>query len=316
MEYSPPPRGLIVDMITPLKNGTLDGPGLERLIERVLPHAEALLLAGPRHGEGADMAPALRLELVKKTLEIVDRDGVPIFVWVTAHTEIQTRENIGAFQRYRENRRSPGGLFWVDTPLIYHSNRGLPEYYRALLAPENVPLLLHNDPDCINTTKTFKRHNIRTAVLKELAQIEGISGLIFSGSLERAHHYQRACRSRQGFRIYDGDEKRFLEYPSMGGVISVGANLSPGPWKKITHSSIGLQAHRENYPDRLQQIWETGECLKKMVSIYASSPTAAVKRVLSDMGIIETPEMIAPVEIGDETVESLKALMADLGEPI
>ncbi len=316
MAYNRPPRGLVVDMITPLKNGVLDGPGLERLIERVLPHADALMLAGPRHGEGAEMAPAMRLELVKKTLEILHGDDVSVFVWITGQTEIQTREIIGLCKRHSENRDARGGLFWVDTPLVYHSNRGLPEYYRALLATGNVPLFLHNDPDCIRTTKTFKRHNIRTAVLKELARIEGISGLIFSGTLERAHHYQRACRGREHFRIYDGEEKRFLDYPSMGGVISVGANLSPGSWKKIAHSSIGLHPQRENYPDRLQQIWETGAYLKKMVSIYAASPAAAVKGVLSDMGVIETPEMFSPVELSPEDIESLKTLMADFGETL
>ena len=146
----------------------------------------------------------------------------------------------------------------MDTPLNYHSNRGLPDYYRELQTLVNFPLVLHNDPEAVHTTRTFKRHNIRTAVLKELVQIEGIVGLIFSGSLERSHHYQRACRGRQHFRLYDGDEKRFLEHPSMGGVVSVGANLAPVAWEKITQSSIQLHAHRENYPDRLQQIWESG----------------------------------------------------------
>ena len=132
-------------------------------------------------------------------------------MWVTGNTETQTRNNILALQeRFGENRPE-GGLFWVDTPLAYHSNRGLPDYYRELQTILTVPLVLHNDPDCVHTTRTFKRHNIRTAVLKELIQIEGIAGLIFSGSLERAHHYQRACRKRKDFRIYDGDEKRFLE---------------------------------------------------------------------------------------------------------
>jgi len=151
-------------------------------------------------------------------------------------------------------------------PLSYHSNRGLPDYYRELQTIVTVPLVLHNDPGCVHITRTFKRHNIRTAVLKELVRIEGIAGLIFSGSLERAHHYQRACRGRKDFRIYDGDEKRFLEHPSMGGVVSVGANLAPGAWERITQSSIQLHAHRENYPDRLQQIWESGDYLEKHAS--------------------------------------------------
>ena len=314
MEYSSAPRGLIVDLITPLKNGAIDGTGLKKLLERVLPHAQALLLAGPRHGEGERMEMAMRDELLKKAMDAATGRPVSLFVWVTGNTETQTRNNILALQeRYGENRPE-GGLFWADTPLAYHSNRGLPDYYRELQTILTVPLVLHNDPDCVHTTRTFKRHNIRTAVLKELAQIEGISGLIFSGSLERAHHYQRACRKRKDFRIYDGDEKRFLEHPSMGGVVSVGANLAPGAWEKITQSSIQLHAHRENYPDRLQQIWESGDYLKNMVTLYGQTPAAMIKTILSDTGTIETPEMLMPVEIEHDSIKALKTLMHDFGD--
>ena len=314
MEYSSAPRGLIVDLITPLKNGAIDGTGLKKLLERVLPHAQALLLAGPRHGEGERMEMAMRNEFLKKAIDAAAGRPVPLFVWISGNTEAQTRQNILALQEGLGGNRPAGGLFCVDTPLVYHSNRGLPDYYRELQTILTVPLVLHNEPDCVHTPRTFKRRNIRTAVLKELVRIERIAGLIFSGSLERAHHYQRACRGRKDFRIYDGDEKRFLEHPSMGGVVSVGANLAPGAWERITQSSIQLHAHRENYPDRLQQIWESGDYLKNMVTLYGQSPAAMIKIILSDMGAIGTPEMLKPVEIEHDDINALKTLMHDFGD--
>jgi len=301
----------MVELITPLKKGGIDGPGLEKLLARVVPHAQGLLLAGPRHGEGEHMEMALRHELLKKTIDVLASRPLPLLMWVSGHTEAQTRENILSLQKHFGEDRPKGGLFWVDSPLTYHSNRGLPDYYRELLATISIPLVLHNDPEVVHTTRTFKRRNIRTAVLKDLVQNEGIAGLIFSGSLERAHHYQRACRSRQHFRLYDGDEKRFLEHPSMGGVVSVGANLAPGAWNIITQSSIQLHAHQENYPDRLQQIWESGDYLKNMVGLYGPSPAALIKEILSDMGIIRSPDMLQPVEIDHDAIEALKSLMRD-----
>ena len=139
------------------------------------------------------MKRELRHELLKRTIHALNDFPVSLFVWVSGNTETQTRENLLAL---KEDFGDPpkGGIFWVDTPLNYHSNRGLPDYYRELLSLVNLPLVLHNDPEAVHTNRTFKRRNIRTAVLKELVQIEGIVGLIFSGSLERAHHYQRACR--------------------------------------------------------------------------------------------------------------------------
>ena len=316
MGYSSAPRGLIVELITPLKNEAIDGAGLKKLLARVLPHAQALLLASPRHGEGEPMEMAMRDVLLKNAIDAAMGHPLSIFMWVSGKTEAQTRQNILALQESIGERHPDGGLFWVDTPLAYRSNRGLPDYYRELQAILTVPIILHNDPDCVHATRTFKRHNIRTAVLKELVRIEKISGLIFSGSLERAHHYQRACRKRKDFRIYDGNEKPFLEHPSMGGVVSVGANLAPETWERITQSSIQLHAHRENYPDRLQQIWESGDYLNSMVALYKLTPTATIKTILSDMGTIGTPEMLMPVEIEHDNIKALRTLMNDFGDDL
>lgn len=315
MENSTAPRGLIVDLITPFKQGAIDETGLKRLLERVVPHAQALLLASPRHGEGESMPIAMRHELLKKVSHAVGTNPISLFVWISGNTGTETRKNILTLQKDFGENHPEVNLFWVDTPLAYHSNRGLPDYYRELLALIKDPLILHNDPDCIHASRAFKRRNIRTAVLKELVRIEGIAGLIFSGSLERAHHYQRACRGRQNFKIYDGDEKRFLEHPSMGGVVSVGANLAPGAWEMITQSSIQLHAHRENYPDRLQQIWESGDYLKNMVALYGQTPAAIamIKTILSETDVIGTPKMLLSVETEADSIKALKALIHDFG---
>ncbi len=314
MENSSAPRGLIVDLITPLKkNGAIDETGLKRLLDRVAPHAQAILLAGPRHGEGEGPGTDFRHELLEKAMGVMAGHAIPLFMWVTGNSETQTRQNILGLQESLGGNRPKGGLFWVDTPLSYHSNRGLPDFYRELSTLVKEPFVLHNDPTCIHPDRPFKRRNIRTAILKELVRIKGIVGLIFSGSLERSHHYQRACRERQHFRLYDGDETRFLGHPSMGGVVSVGANLAPRAWEKITRSSLQLHAHRENYPDRLQQIWESGDYLSNMMAVYRQAPVTIIKAVLSDMGVIGTPG--APqAEEHEKDTATLKKLMSDFGD--
>ena len=315
MENYKAPRGLIVDLVTPLKeNGAIDSKGLEKLLSRVAPHAQAVLLAGPRHGESENLEINLRRELLEKTLGTIRDYPVSLFMWITGDTERRTQKNILDLQESLGENRPKGGLFWVDTPLSYHSNRGLPDFYRELEAMTKDPFVLHNDPECIHPTRPFKRRNIRTAVLKELVRIEAVTGLIFSGSLERAHHYQRACRERQHFRLYDGDETRFLGHPSMGGVVSVGANLAPGAWGKITKSSLQLHAHRENYPDRLQQIWESGDYLSNMVALYGRAPMPIIKEILSDMNIIDPWEAPQPGAFEQDAVTTLKGLMSDFGD--
>ena len=249
------PRGLIVDLVTPLKlNGDIDGRSLGKHLDRVLPHAQAVLIAGPYMGEGGNLTARQREDLMEKTLVVV-RGQVPVLVWITQDTEEKTRETLGLLSKRLKTRKYSGQVCWLDTPLYYHSNRGLVSHYRNLTTLTREAWILHNDPGLIDRmARPFKRNNIRTAILKEILAIDEIQGLLYLGTLDRAGNYEKATRARSDFNIYDGDELRFLTHPSLSGVISAGANLSPKAWSKITDASLGLSDNREDYPDRLQQI--------------------------------------------------------------
>jgi dihydrodipicolinate synthase/N-acetylneuraminate lyase len=191
----------------------------------------------------------------------------------------------------------------------------LPSHYNNLSTKAKEPFLLHNDPELIRQiASTFKRTNIRTSILKELSQMESMHGLIFLGSLDRARNYQKAVRARSDFRIYDGDESHFLNYPSLSGVVSVGANLAPRAWQKVTASSLNLSGERKDYPDSLQQIWNQGEYLRSLLEIYQNSSASLIKQVLSDKGILESPTATVMEENTEEKAKRLAALMERYGD--
>jgi len=313
MEASTAPRGLIVELVTPFeRGGGIDGRGLVKLLSRASSSVQGVFLAGPRAGQGTALSPALRADLLKQTILAMEKDPVPLFIWVTQESEDKTRETLLALDEAVRAHRHGAGLFYVDTPLYYHSNRGLPDLYKGFCAVAEAPFILHNDPNLIEGLATpFKRTNIRTAVLKELAGFNGISGMIFSGSLDRAHNYQRASRQRPDFRIFDGDEAHFLDHPSRSGVVSMGANLAPAAWGRIVRSSIQASTNGADYPDRLRQIWETGDSLRRMRNIYAHAPSAIIQDALADMGIIEPP--VQPPENIQEARIALRELVDQLG---
>ncbi len=315
MEVLPSPRGLIVDLITPLKkSGDIDGRGLGKHLDRVLPHVQALLLASPKTGEGENLDPSQRDELLEKVLVVV-RGQVPIFIWITYSTEEETKETLRLLKKRLERRKYTGQIFWIDTPLYYHSNRGLPSLYENLSTTGKEPFLLYNDPELIKQiASTFKRTNIRTSILKELSRMDRIQGLIFLGSLDRARNYQKAVRARSNFRIYDGDESHFLTYPSLSGVVSVGANLAPRAWQKVTASSLNISGQRKDYPDYLQQIWDQGRYLQSLLEIYQNSSARLIKQVLWDKGIIESPTSTVTEEDTEERAKRLEVLMERYGD--
>jgi len=315
MAVQPSPRGLIVDLITPLKkSGDIDGRGLSRHLDGVVPYAQALLLASPHIGEGEGLGADLKEELLDKSLGLV-QGRVPLLIWITQDTEEKTRETYLLLKKRVERRKYTGQVFWVDTPLYYHSNRGLPLYYKQMPTTDEDSFLLYNDPELIKKiAQPLKRSNIRTGILKELSGIRSIQGLIFLGSLDRTRNYQRAVRARGDFRIYDGDEAHFLKYPSLSGVVSMGANLAPRAWQKATSASLNLDGLQQSYPDHLQQIWELGWYLQDLRDIYRESPVSHMKQVLSDRGIIEETASLVEGNKRGEEVDRLKELMAHQGD--
>ena len=85
-------RGLIIDLITPLsRGGDIDGPGLGWHLDNVLPHVQGLLLASPYVGEGKNLMPAQKEELLEKALVVV-RGRVPILFWVSGETVEETSD--------------------------------------------------------------------------------------------------------------------------------------------------------------------------------------------------------------------------------
>ena len=309
------PRGLILDLITPLKkNGEIDGRGLGRHLDRVLPHAQALLLASPFTGEGRNLDSSQREELLEKVLVVV-RGRIPVLVWISHETEEKTIDTLLLLEKKVRLRNYPGQVFWVDAPLLYHSNRGLPGFYRELFSGPDRPVLLLNHPDLIRSlANPLKRNNIRTSVLKDLSGIPAVNGLIFHGSLDRANNYQKAVRTRNDFRIYDGDESRFLSYPSLSGVVSAGANLSPKAWSKITTSSIGRDEGEDTYPDHQYQIWEAGSYLRNLMTLYQTMAPPVLKTVLSEMGVIESPTCTYEFEALGDAVTALRSLIEGFGD--
>ncbi len=293
------PKGLIADLVTPvLPDGSIDGTGLGRHLDRMLPCVQGVFISGPDAGDGTGLSIEQKAELFDKALVVI-RGAVPVFAWITGPSEEDTHKILDSFQKKQAARNYKGSIFWVDSPLYYHSNRGLPEYYEKLGSKVDTNLVLHNSPALIcRVDKALKRKNIRTSILKELSKNQKIAGLIFSGSLDRSHNYKKAVRARSDFTVYDGDESVFLDHPGKGGVVSMGANIAPLEWKKITESSLN-QNNENAYPDQQQQMWELWEFLSELRSLYSENSAKVLKKVLSDLGVISSSPEYESADISE-----------------
>ena len=82
-----PPRGLIVDLITPFDtDGSIDGRGLGKQLDRVIPHSQGVFLSGPKAGEGTNLTLIQRQEILDRSMAVI-QGQVPILIWITQRTE-------------------------------------------------------------------------------------------------------------------------------------------------------------------------------------------------------------------------------------
>jgi dihydrodipicolinate synthase/N-acetylneuraminate lyase len=285
------PRGLILALVTPLdETGGIDWPSFTKLAERALPFCNGLLIGDGLVGEGISLSNSNRLELLRRCGETLPGKK-PLLLCPTASTEEETLSNVEALGRLYTTQWMES-VFWVDLPLWYHSNRKLPQLYEEWAKRTPLSIVLYNHPRLISRlNRSLKRNNIRTAVLKRLAENEQIVGLIQAGDLKRTIHYQRAVRSRRDFRIYDGDERNFLNQPSAAGVVSGGANLLPGEWREIVSASLSVAED----PARSLLLLKQSQKLRELNQALEMNPAQSLKFALHRLGII------AQAKILDET---------------
>ena len=167
-----------------------------------------------------------------------------------------------------------------------------------------MPILLHNHPHLIaRLNRTLKRSNLRTAVLKGLAEIEQIVGLIQEGDLRRTMNYQRAVRARREFRFYDGDEKGFLNQPSSSGVVSAGANLFPAEWQEIAQASLSLR----EAPAPNLRLLQQSQKLRELSQALGANPAGGLKFALHRLGWISHPR------VSEKTAADASGMEAAMG---
>ena len=66
-----------------------------------------------------------------------------------------------------------------------------------------------------------------------------------------------------------------------------------------------------NYPDHLQQIWETGECLRMISDACMQFPVDVVKKILWEQGVIKTSTAIPGNEVVEQSCMQIRECMGN-----
>jgi len=209
-------RGTFTALVTPFRNGEIDLPALEGLIEGQIADAVGGVVAVGTTGESPTLSAAEREQVIRVTVEIAKGR-----CQVLAGTGSNSTTAAIAATRAAE-KMGVDGMLIVAPYYNKPSQEGLFRHFQAIAQATSSPIMLYNIPGRCGVdigAETVER------LAMDCANIVSIKEA--SGSVDRVSDLR--ARLPEAFTILSGDDSLTLPFLSVGavGVVSVVSNLFP-----------------------------------------------------------------------------------------
>ncbi len=216
-------KGSGVAITTPFKeDGSINFNALKNHIEFLIKNeTDAIIVAGTT-GEGATLSEQEHLEVVKYTVNMVNK-RIPVIAGTGSNNTAKARALTEACTKLGVDG------FLVVTPYYNKgTQQGLIEHFATISNVTTLPIILYNVPSRTNV-------NIEPETIFELSKVENIIGIKeASGDLSQVIKIKKLCGDE--FYIYSGNDDQIIPILSLGGdgVITVLGNILP----KETHDIV------------------------------------------------------------------------------
>lgn len=256
-------KGVIVPLLTPVRNGKVDDESLKRLIDHVVGGGvDALFVIGTT-GEFQYLSLEEKKKLILKTVEYTQK-RVPILVGIASKDE---KETLVLADFSQENDIDALVLAFID-----HTTKD--QLLKLVLSKSRLPIILYNNPEIHNNQMLDLEFIKRSMKFNKVAGIKDSSG-----SWE---YFTELLRLRSGtFPVYQGKTNVILESLRGGaaGLVNGYANIEPALLK---------HAYTERTPESFQKVVH----LKQEVDKLASNQIKAMKTKLVELKIIASAETL------------------------
>jgi 4-hydroxy-tetrahydrodipicolinate synthase len=208
--------GSITALVTPFRNGDLDGEALQALVEWQIGEGTNGLVPCGTTGE----SPTLSHDEHKRVVELVVQAAggrVPVI----AGTGSNSTEEAIALSRHAESAGADA-LLIVAPYYNRPSQQGIYEHYRAIDRAVGIPIIVYNIParSAVDiSVETLAR------IYRDCANVTGVKDATANAARPSAE--RMACGA--GFNLLCGEDATALAYRAHGGhgCISVSANVAP-----------------------------------------------------------------------------------------
>jgi 4-hydroxy-tetrahydrodipicolinate synthase len=278
-------HGVLVALVTPMtREGRVDEPAVERLVEHVIGGGVHGLLALGSTGETASLDERARRTMLEAVVRGA-RGRVSVICGVAQSHLAAARGEVEAAQKLGADAVLAAPPFYYPT-----DQAGVLAFYRELAAGAALPLMLYNIPQ-------FTKVVADPATVATLAREGTIKGI--KDSSRDFEYFEGVCiatRELPAFRIFTGSDTMLLASLAMGGAGTIcgAGNVAPAMVVRIFDDYVrgDVEAARAAQ-DRLYEL---------VVVVRTGVFPLAIKAALHMMGICE-PWSAPPVRRLDEHLE-------------
>jgi 4-hydroxy-tetrahydrodipicolinate synthase len=282
--------GTYTAMVTPFKNGALDEPALNRLIQLQIKNGVDGIAPVGTTGE----SPTVDYEEHVRVVELAVRFAARKIKVLAGTGGNSTREAIYLTQRAEEV--GADGSLQVAPYYNKPSQEGLFQHFREVARATKLPVVLYSIPGRCGVeigVETVKR------LAHECKNIVGIKEA--GGSCDRVSQLREALGPR--FTILSGDDSLTLPFMAVGarGVVSVASNIIPRQVAQMVRLFIAGKAanaaklHAKFYP--------------LFKDLFIETNPVPVKAALAMMGLIEEEYRLPLAPLSAANRQTLRATL-------
>jgi 4-hydroxy-tetrahydrodipicolinate synthase len=286
--------GSLVAIVTPMRpDGALDCAAWDRLIEFHLANGSGGIVVGGTTGESATLTDAELKELATRACAQA-RGRIPVIVGAGSSSTAATVE------RVRRLSELPIDALLVVTPAYNRpTQEGLYLHFAAAARSARKPLLLYNVP-----ARTAVDMHPETVV--RLSRMPGIVGLK-EAVPDAARLRALVAAVAADFVLLSGDDASAREAIACGarGVISVTANVAPGPMSEMVAAALaGEQVRAQQLDGRLAALHR---------ALFLEANPIPVKWAVAQMGLIGTAVRLPLTPLSEAHHASVRAAACAAG---
>ncbi len=287
-------RGSIVAIVTPMEaDGSLDLPGLNRLLEwHIAEGTNAIVVVGTT-GESATLSTEEHCDLVAHCVNEVN-GRVPVIAGTGSNN---TAEALYFTESAKKNGADAALLV---TPYYNRpSQEGLYQHFKHVAEGVDIPQILYNVPGRTAC-------DLQLATVKRLAEIENIVAIKdASGDLARGLELIEHCGDQ--LKIYSGEDALALPLILAGadGTISVTANVAPKLMSQMcAHALAGEESEAKAADKQLELLHR---------DLFLQANPVPVKWALQAMGRIGSGIRLPLVELDRQYHVQVREALASAG---